>query len=431
MSIHTVADKDSQSFVFTPLTAGTSEEIDASGTSQVDISVVNPRYPTYITLNLAAYDQVTANFHLTDLNFLNVTGDATSVLRDDGISDLGAARAIIHTSVLGGGTFNLSDGGLLEFGKDVASGTTVNLNGTSARDAELKFDQPNGFQGTVNFADGQLILVGLSGASSYGEANGQLTIYGVGDTVIDQVKFNDVSPEKTGITVRLDPQGEVRIAEQGANVAADAGSGFLSGTALTQHALAVPAPVVLIHDITTNADVPDTFSHPYTGPVAGVQTEVIDITPDNLNIMATADSLFIKTGAGNDAIALHGGTNVVDAGGGSNFLTSGGGFDTFFLDARNIPAAASAAGPVPGAIWDTIQNFGHGDAATLWGIGPGTALVWQKNEGAVGHTGLTLHANLPNGSEASFTLAGIDSRSNLSLNYGSSGGASYLYLKAA
>ena len=181
---------------------------------------------------------------------------------------------------------------------------------------------------------------------------------------------------------------------------------------LVPHTTAPTAPSVAVHDVTTGTDLPDT-SAAYAGPVAGITSQFVSITPDNLNISAMADNLFIKTGAGNDAVALHGGTNVVDAGGGSNFLTSGGGFDTFFLDARNIPAAASAAGPIPGAIWDTIQNFGHGDAATFWGVGPGTALNWQPNEGAVGHTGLTLHANLANGSEASLTLAGIDNKSGL------------------
>ena len=186
---------------------------------------------------------------------------------------------------------------------------------------------------------------------------------------------------------------------------------------------------VAVHDNTTGTDLPDTSSA-YTGPVSGVASQNVNITPDNLNVTAKADNLFIKTGAGNDAVALHGGTNVVDAGTGSNFLTSGGGFDTFFLDARNIPAASSAAGPVPGAIWDTVQGFGHGDAVTLWGIGPGTALAWQKNEGAVGHTGLTLHAITPNGATTSLTLAGIDDKSHLALSYGQSGGASYLYVKA-
>lgn len=190
-----------------------------------------------------------------------------------------------------------------------------------------------------------------------------------------------------------------------------------------------PPQIIAVHDNTTGADLPDTSSA-YTGPVAGVASQYINVTPDNLNIMAKADSLFIKTDGGNDAVALHGGTNVVDAGTGSNFLTAAGGFDTFFLDCRNIAATQSAAGPVPGAIWDTIQSLGSGDAATLWGIGPGTALAWQKNQGAVGHTGLTLHANLPNGSEASLTLAGIDNKAAVSLSYGSTGGSSYLYVKA-
>lgn len=192
-----------------------------------------------------------------------------------------------------------------------------------------------------------------------------------------------------------------------------------------------PAPQnVAVHDNTTGTDLPDTSSA-YTGPVSGVSSQLIAITPDNLNITAKADNLFIKTGAGNDAIALHGGTNVVDAGSGSNFLTGAAGFDTFFLDARNIPAQTSAAGSVPGAIWDTLEQFGAGgDAVTLWGVGRAAALSWQTNQGAVGHTGLTLHANKANGTEASITFAGIDSRAGLSLSYGNSGGVDYLYVKA-
>ena len=192
-----------------------------------------------------------------------------------------------------------------------------------------------------------------------------------------------------------------------------------------------PAPQnVAVHDNTTGTDLPDTSSA-YTGPVSGISSQFMDITPDNLNVTAKANNLFVATGAGNDAIALHGGTNVVDAGSGSNFLTGAAGFDTFFLDARNIPAQTSAAGPVPGAIWDTLEQFGAGgDAATLWGVGRAAALSWQTNQGAVGHTGLTLHANKANGTEASITFAGIDSRAGLSLSYGNSGGVDYLYVKA-
>lgn len=61
---------------------------------------------------------------------------------------------------------------------------------------------------------------------------------------------------------------------------------------------------------------------------------------------------------------------------------------------------------------------------------PGTTLAWRKNEGTIGHTGLTLHAIMPNSATTSLTLAGIDSTSHLALSYGQSGGANYLYVKA-
>ena len=257
------------------------------------------------------------------------------------------------------------------------------------------------------------------------------------------------APDGTGPDyqgVFLSPDGKTLLG-LGTSDEFDRSGHVISGLAISGNATALttiqgwlaadtPAPAqpaaaqnVVVHDNTTGADLPDTSSG-YTGPVSGITSQFVDITPDNLNVTAKGDNLFIATGSGNDAIALHGGTNVVDAGTGSNFLTSGGSFDTFFLDARNIPAASSAAGPVPGAIWDTVQGFGHGDAVTLWGIGPGTALAWQKNEGAVGHTGLTLHAITPNGATTSLTLAGVDDKSHLALSYGQSGGANYLYVKA-
>ncbi len=272
----------------------------------------------------------------------------------------------------------------------------------------------------ISSQGGTVHLDSLASATDYNYSNGVLTIYGgADDAVLDTVRLNHSSSNfsitRDGSTVNIDDSGRPSAP---------------TGTALAQHVTPPPAPQnVAVHDNTTGADLPDTSSA-YTGPVSGITSQYIDITPDNLSIAAKADNLFIHTGSGDDAVALHGGTNVVDAGPGSNFLTSGGGFDTFFLDARNIPAASSAAGPVPGAIWDTVQGFGHGDAVTLFGIGPGTALAWQKNEGAVGHTGLTLHANLANGSEASLTLAGIDSKASVALSYGSTGGASYLYVKA-
>lgn len=48
-----------------------------------------------------------------------------------------------------------------------------------------------------------------------------------------------------------------------------------------------PAAVVAVFDTTTGASVADTFSQPYSGPVAGVQHQFVDITPDSINVTAS------------------------------------------------------------------------------------------------------------------------------------------------
>ncbi len=89
----------------------------------------------------------------------------------------------------------------------------------------------------------------------------------------------------------------------------------------------------------------------YPGPVSGVQTEYVNITPDNLNVSVSTPNWFLHTGGGEDAVAVSSGTNVVDGGTGSNFLTGGTGTDTFFVDDRG-PSAE---------IWSTVNNFHAGD----------------------------------------------------------------------
>ena len=387
-----------------------------------------------IDINLAPSTTLTGAFTLDSSTILKVAGDASTKLilagpsNQNGPSNYLGASTLFGVDVSGPGSLTVN-GNSVEFARGVSSDVSVGFNNGSGL-GSATLDQPNAFKGSIFSQGGTVHLDGLAGATDYDYSNGVLTIYGgADDAVLDTVRLSHSNSSflitRDGSTVNIDDSGRPSAP---------------TGTALAQH---VPQPTtpqppttqpaapqtVAVHDNTTGTDLPDTSSV-YTGPVAGIISQFVAITPDNLSIAAKADNLFIKTGSGNDAVALHGGTNVVDAGTGSNFLTSGGGFDTFFLDARNIPAASSAAGPVPGAIWDTVQGFGHGDAVTLWGIGPGTALAWQKNEGAVGHTGLTLHANLANGSEASLTLAGVDNMSHLALSYGQSGGANYLYVKA-
>ena len=167
-------------------------------------------------------------------------------------------------------------------------------------------------------------------------------------------------------------------------------------------AAANPIGTIDIEDIGV-FDVPDNQSlQPavglYTGPVADLQREYIDITSDNLNVTVGTPNWFIHTGSGDDAIAVNSGTNVLDGGTGSNFLVGGTGIDTFFVDDRGATAD----------IWSTIVNFHAGDAVTVWGVRPQDfKFAFADNDGATGFTGLTLHATAPGRATASVTFAGF------------------------
>jgi Ca2+-binding RTX toxin-like protein len=185
-----------------------------------------------------------------------------------------------------------------------------------------------------------------------------------------------------------------------------------------------PATGFAAADLATGT-APTTAPQSYSGPVAGLQNEFVQITPDNLNVSVTSDNWLVHTGSGTDGIAVRGGTNVLDGGTGSNFLVGGNGFDTFFVDDR---AAADD-------IWSTVVNFHGSDAATIWGVTPQDFnLAWADNQGAAGFTGLTLHAMSAGRATASLTLAGYTtadlSNGRLTISFGSdpTSGSSYMYV---
>lgn len=138
---------------------------------------------------------------------------------------------------------------------------------------------------------------------------------------------------------------------------------------------------------------------PYTGPVAGIQHQYINVTTDSLNITATVPNSFIHTGSGTDAIDVSGvnGTNVLDGGGGSNFLVGGTGDDTFFLDARGATAN----------IFSTVVNFHAGDNATIFGV-DATDFTFSAvdNAGAPGHTGVAVGFSAPGKPTVNIVIAG-------------------------
>ncbi|MDR3533047.1 MAG: trypsin-like serine protease [Rhodopila sp.] len=182
-------------------------------------------------------------------------------------------------------------------------------------------------------------------------------------------------------------------------------------------------PLAVVDTSTGQALTPVTT--PYTGPVSGLLNQYISITSDSLNITATTPGWFIHSGSGEDAIAVSSGTNVLDGGTGSNFLTGGSGADTFFLDDRQATAD----------VWDTINNFHAGDAATLWGVTQaGFNMSWANNQGATGYLGLTLHVSAAGAPNAALTLVGFSQadlqNGRLSVSFGTdaASGSPYMYV---
>jgi hypothetical protein len=202
-----------------------------------------------------------------------------------------------------------------------------------------------------------------------------------------------------------------------------------------------PPPVTNDPPPSTNFVVLDGMNTPstvagsaYTGPVAGLNWQYLNLTPDNLSVISNVPNAFIHTGSGEDAIDVShaNGTNVLDGWTGSNFLVGGAGTDTFFLDDRSPP----------GALWSTLVNFHSGDAATVWGL---TAADFQvqtlDNQGAAGFTGLTFNFTRAGQPTASLTLTGFSSadlsNGKLAMSYGRTDdqpglpGSNYLAISAA
>jgi Ca2+-binding RTX toxin-like protein len=184
--------------------------------------------------------------------------------------------------------------------------------------------------------------------------------------------------------------------------------------------------LLAVLDTTTAQSGPAT-AQPYSGPVAGLQEQYVNITSDSLNISVSTPDWFIHSGSGTDAIAVNSGTNVLDGGTGSNFLSGGSGTDTFFVDDRSASSD----------IWSTVSGFHAGDAATIWGVTPQDfGLTWMDGQGTPGFTGLTLHATAAGQGTASLTLAGYTSADlgdgRLSVSFGAdpTSGSTYMYVHA-
>lgn len=140
----------------------------------------------------------------------------------------------------------------------------------------------------------------------------------------------------------------------------------------------------------------------YSGPVPGIDQQLILLSPNNLNISATVPNTFIHSGAGVDAIDVSrvNGNNTLDGSTGSNFLVGGTGLDTFFLDDRNPTSD----------VFSTVVNFHAGDNITIFGVNPTDfKVVTQDNQGAVNAKGLTYTFTAAGRPNASIVIAGFSS----------------------
>jgi len=163
------------------------------------------------------------------------------------------------------------------------------------------------------------------------------------------------------------------------------------------------------------------FPTSYTGPVPGLRHSVLGSPGDDI-LIGTRVADFINSLTGMDAVDGGAGNDVIDGGLGSNFLTGGAGVDTFFIDGRG-----AASGNVT---WSTVTDWGSGDALTVWGYQPGvTTFIWVANGGAVGYTGVTLHADLDGNGviDSSMTWSGKTQSTLPTMTFGTVDGQDYIF----
>jgi hypothetical protein len=328
-----------------------------------------------------------------DINGGVVQGFATiagNVVNDGTLVPLGGAL------VLNG---DLSGTGVVKFDVDQKTGTaspigaTLEVHGVSAGQTFLMdgndtliLDTPATFLGTINAEAGdKIVLQGVNATSAV--VTGDTLVISDGATVVNTIKLGGSYAGETYVT-------------NGSTISV--GSGAPSATNFA------------ILDTTTQVAT-TAAGEAYSGPVAGLQWQYINITTNNLNITSSVPNVFLRSGSGMDALDVSqaNGNNVLDGSTGSNFLVGGTGNDTFYLDNRNPDSP----------VFSTIVNFNAGDDATVWGVNASDfTMLILDNQGAAGFTGLDLIFTAPGRVDTSFVLAGYTSadltNGRLSMSYG-------------
>jgi hypothetical protein len=417
-------------------------EIDAAGaTGSTTITGLQGGGSTLIggdnisTINGYGNDTIVAGAGITTVN-TGSGGSTVSILSGASSVSVTGSNNIINALV--GGTISVIGSGEILNATSavvtVASNTTLTINGSQD---VISLDGPGitlnleGRQNHVFVSDSSQDIVAHLDALQALAANGELVSINFTDSGTPTLTLSATQPLSDTSALALingpyiigtTPTSTLvnQVSKSVPEVAASTGN----ATATPSSLIVTPIQAAVIAFDTTTNQMASVVAQEYTGPVAGLQSELIDITSDSLNMTANTANWFLHSGSGEDALAANSGTNVLDGGTGSNFLVGGSGTDTFFADARGAT----------GAIWDTIVNFHAGDAVTIWGVTPNDfALTFSDNQGAAGYTGLTLAANaqgLPNVSVtfAGFTTADLNS-GKIAETFGNVGGSSYAYFR--
>jgi len=330
--------------------------------------------------------------------FLNQGGNTTK-MTNSGILSVASTGATASSAYVGlptdgTGSVVIGSNSLAEFAALVGTGQTVTFQPGSTS-GTLKLDTAGAFQGTVKgFLSTDQIVLGAVAAPSVTYTSTSAT------TGILQIASNGAA------VASLNMQGVYSTGDFGL-VTTDLGNGR-SSTALATTAAAPAFAYTDTATSTSGAVTPDLYS----GPVSYLQYQYIWGSTDNVAISANRNNAFLHGNAGADALAVQGGNNVLDGGTGSNFLVGGtgadSGTDTFFVDGRASTVTNAQGAPVT---WDTLVNFHHGDALTMFGFTAGVSTSpLSDGEGAAGYTGVTIHSELGGagtGVNGSVTFAGI------------------------
>ncbi|HYZ22924.1 MAG TPA: hypothetical protein VE690_12280, partial [Rhodopila sp.] len=402
----------------------TLNDIGARGT----LDVLNGRnYSTTQSLTVEAQGMLNLQAGTVTLGGLTVAG----ILQGTGT---------ITNAVVNNGTIDVLAGVLAD---GTTKATVLDIAGALSGTGSVVFDHDEK-AGTV-VATGGTLMVGTVAAGQNIVMNGDDTLVlaqagaflgtidaKIGDRIILQGMTATSAVDNNGTLVISNGTATVATLKVAGDMASD--SFTASGSIITVGSAAATSGQFTVDDSTTK-QVTTVAGVPYNGPVAGLTSQYVFPTTDQVMVKAQTPNVFIQVGqlgqknpliAGIDVSAANG-NNVLDCYANSSFLIDGTGIDQNYIDARGATQNS----------WSTVVNFHAGDNVTIWGLtAQDFTLQWIGDTyGADGAKGLTGVYTPNTGTLAiGITLAGYTmadvSNGKLTVSYNQIDGNAYASIHA-